>query len=509
MTHIPKLQVALDHSDLQGAVRAAVAVGHEVDVIEAGTVCLLQVGSELVEVLRSLFPEKIIVADTKCADAGGTVAKNNAKRGADWMTCICCATIPTMAAALKAIKEERGDRGEIQVELYGDWTYEQAQLWLDAGISQAIYHQSRDALLAGEVWGEKDLNKVKALIDMGFRVSVTGGLDINTLKLFEGVDVFTFIAGRGITEAEDPAAAARAFKDEIRRIGGNNMARPIGIYEKATPKHFTWLERLQFAKALGFDFVEMSVDESDARLARLDWSKQERLDIVKAIYETGVRIPSICFSGHRRYPLGSSNPETEATSLELMKKCIVLAQDLGVRTIQLAGYDVYYEEKSPETRARFIKNLRQACTWAEEAQVILAIEIMDDPFINSIEKYLAVEKEIDSPYLFVYPDTGNVSAWHNDLWSEFYNGHRSIAALHLKDTYAVTETSKGQFRDVPFGQGCVDWEELFDVLKKTHYHGPFLIEMWSENCETVEETRAAIKEAQDFLYPLIEKAGLS
>lgn len=286
------------------------------------------------------------------------------------------------------------------------------------------------------------------------------------------------------------------------------MARPIGIYEKATPKHFTWLERLRFAKDLGFDFVEMSVDESDARLARLEWTKQERLDIVKAIYETGVRIPSICFSGHRRYPMGSSESKKETKSLDMMKKCIELAQDLGVRNIQLAGYDVYYEEKSPQTRARFIKNLRQACDWAEEAQVTLSIEIMDDPFINSIEKYLAVEKEIDSPCLFVYPDTGNVSAWHNDLWSEFYLGHRSITALHLKDTYAVTETSKGQFRDVPFGQGCVNWEVLFDVLKKTNYKGPFLIEMWSENCETVEETRAAIKEAQAFLYPLIEKAGL-
>ena len=151
---IPNLQVALDHSDLQGAIKAAVSVGHEVDVIEAGTVCLLQVGSELVEVLRSLFPEKVIVADTKCADAGGTVAKNNAVRGADWMTCICSATIPTMKAALKAIQEERGQRGEIQVELYGDWTYEQAQTWLDAGISQAIYHQSRDALWLGKL-GEK------------------------------------------------------------------------------------------------------------------------------------------------------------------------------------------------------------------------------------------------------------------------------------------------------------------------------------------------------------------
>lgn len=286
------------------------------------------------------------------------------------------------------------------------------------------------------------------------------------------------------------------------------MTRPIGIYEKATPKNFTWRERLAFAKELGFDFVEMSVDESDSRLARLDWTKKERLDVVQAIYETGIRIPSICFSGHRRYPLGSNDPKTEATSLEMMKKCIELAQDLGVRTIQLAGYDVYYEEKSPETRARFIKNLRKACDWAEEAQVILAIEIMDDPFINSIEKYLAVEKEIDSPYLFVYPDTGNVSAWHNDLWSEFYNGHKSIAALHLKDTYAVTETSKGQFRDVPFGDGCVDWEAMFATLKKTNYNGPFLIEMWSENCATVEETKQAIQVAKDFLLPKIEKAGL-
>lgn len=286
------------------------------------------------------------------------------------------------------------------------------------------------------------------------------------------------------------------------------MARPIGIYEKATPKHFTWKERLEFAKELGFNFVEMSVDESDARLARLDWTKEERLEVVKAIYETGVRIPTICFSGHRRYPMGSADPVLEAKSMETMQACIELAQDLGVRVIQLAGYDVYYEDKSPETRKRFLKNLRQACTWAEQAQVMLAIEIMDDPFINSIEKYLAIEKEINSPYLFVYPDTGNLAAWHNDFYSEFLLGHNSIAALHLKDTYPVTETSKGQFRDVPFGQGCVDWESTFQVLKETNYQGPFLIEMWSENCETVEETKAAIQAAQAFLYPLIEKAGL-
>ncbi|WP_251713022.1 L-ribulose-5-phosphate 3-epimerase [Lactococcus ileimucosae] len=286
------------------------------------------------------------------------------------------------------------------------------------------------------------------------------------------------------------------------------MTRPIGIYEKAMPRHFSWKERLEFAKELGFDFVEMSVDEDDSRLERLNWTKEERLEVVQAIYETDIRIQSLCFSAHRRFPLGSSCPETEAKSLKIMEQCIELAQDLGVRVIQVAGYDVYYEEKSTETRTRYIKNLRKVCDWAEQAQVILAVETMDDPFINSVQKYLTIEKEVASPYLFVYPDTGNISAWHNDIYSELFLGHLSIAGLHLKDTYAVTERSKGQFRDVPFGKGSVDWETMFNILKETNYQGPFLIEMWSENCETVEETRAAIQEAQTFLYPLIEKAGL-
>jgi len=129
------------------------------------------------------------------------------------MTVICCATIPTMKAAKKEVEE-------LQVELYGDWTYQQAEAWREIGIKQAIYHQSRDALLSGETWGEKDLSKVKKLIEMGFNVSVTGGLDVDTLKLFEGIDVYTFITGRGITAAPDPVQAAQNFKDEIIRIWG-------------------------------------------------------------------------------------------------------------------------------------------------------------------------------------------------------------------------------------------------------------------------------------------------
>ena len=95
-----------------------------------------------------MFPNKTIVADTKCADAGGTVARNVAQAGADFMTVICCATLPTMVAAQKEVRE-------LQVELYGDWTMQQARQWRELGINQVIYHQSRDALLAGGSWERK------------------------------------------------------------------------------------------------------------------------------------------------------------------------------------------------------------------------------------------------------------------------------------------------------------------------------------------------------------------
>lgn len=209
----PLLQVALDNNTLSDALKSVSLLGDVVDVIEAGTILCLQEGMEAVRCLRALYPEKIILADTKCADAGGTVAKNCKVAGANWMTVICCATIPTMKAALKEIDD-------LQVELYGDWTYEHAKQWKEAGLAQVVYHQSRDALLAGETWGKKDLEKVQKLIKMGFKVSVTGGLELDTLKLFKGMDIYCFIAGRSLRDAESPKAEAQRWQEEISKIWG-------------------------------------------------------------------------------------------------------------------------------------------------------------------------------------------------------------------------------------------------------------------------------------------------
>lgn len=279
-----------------------------------------------------------------------------------------------------------------------------------------------------------------------------------------------------------------------------HKAVPLGIYEKALPAGEDWFARLKMAKELGFDFVEMSVDESDHRLARLDWSREQRMAVVDAVARTGVRIPSMCLSAHRRFPLGSEEDATRAQGLEVMRKAIVLAQDLGIRVIQLAGYDVYYQEANDHTRERFRAGLKEAVEMASRAQVTLAMEIMDYPLMNSISKALGYAHYLNNPWFQLYPDIGNLSAWDNDVQMELASGAGHIVAVHVKDT------QQGVFKNVPFGQGVVEFERCFKTLLDTGYRGPYLIEMWSE---TASDPIKEVREARAWVVDKMQKAGLN
>ncbi|HEY2453838.1 MAG TPA: L-ribulose-5-phosphate 3-epimerase [Scandinavium sp.] len=274
---------------------------------------------------------------------------------------------------------------------------------------------------------------------------------------------------------------------------------PLGIYEKALPTGECWLERLNLAKGLGFDFVEMSIDETDARLSRLDWSREQKMALVNAVAETGVRVPSMCLSAHRRFPLGSEDDAVREQGLTIMRQAILFAQDVGIRVIQLAGYDVYYQQANDETRRRFREGLKECVGMASRAQVTLAMEIMDYPLMNSISKALGYAHYLNNPWFQIYPDIGNLSAWDNDVPMELQAGIGHIVAVHVKDT------QPGVFKNVPFGTGVVDFEQCFRTLKQSGYCGPYLIEMWSE---TAEDPLAEVIKARDWVRERMALAGL-
>lgn len=270
----------------------------------------------------------------------------------------------------------------------------------------------------------------------------------------------------------------------------------VGLYEKALPAEWDWTTRLQTAKQLGFDYLEISIDETDERISRLFWNKSERLELLLTSKIAGVPIRSMCLSAHRRFPFGSADAAIKKKAYEIMEAAILFAKDIGISVIQLAGYDVYYEPSTQKSAGEFLEGLKWAAKLAEHHQVMLAMEIMDTPFLNSITKHLWYEKEINSPWYRVYPDLGNLTAWGNNVSEELEKGIASIVAVHIKDTRSVTGEYKGQFKSVPFGYGNVDFVQCFAKLEELKYQGPYLVEMWSTG---IEEDVNAIKTAMNFI----------
>ena len=209
----PMLQIALDQTDLKSAIEVANNVESYVDIIEVGTILAFAEGMTAVKTLRRNHPNHILVCDLKTTDGGAILAKMVFESGANWLTVSAAAHIATVAACKKVADEFKG---EIQIEIYGNWTMEDAKAWRKLGIEQAIYHRSRDAELAGVGWTEEDLNKMQALSELGLALSITGGIVAEDIHLFKGINAKAFIAGRALV-GEKGKTTAEAMRAEINK----------------------------------------------------------------------------------------------------------------------------------------------------------------------------------------------------------------------------------------------------------------------------------------------------
>ena len=260
---------------------------------------------------------------------------------------------------------------------------------------------------------------------------------------------------------------------------------PVGIYEKAFPDDYSLEQILVSAKEIGYDFVELSIDESPARLERLDWSRSKRAAMRQVIGDTGIPFWGMGVSAHRKFPLGSGSPDLRQRGLDILYLSIELAVDLGVKVIQIMGYDAFYEPSNADTQAYFLEGLRAGVDWASAAGVMLALENVDHELVDSVEKAMRFVKTLNSPWFNVYPDIGNMTAAGYSPLEQLPLAEGHLVGVHVKDT------RPGELRGVPLEQGIVPFLDTFRLLSQMGFAGPLVMEMWAHLDQTGDPINSA------------------
>lgn len=249
----------------------------------------------------------------------------------------------------------------------------------------------------------------------------------------------------------------------------------IGLYEKAMRNGLSWREKLQCTKECGYDYLEISIDATDEKINRIFMDKHEKKIIMEAVFDTGIPIGSMSVSALTKYALGDPSEEIRNKAMQIAEKSIELASDLGVRTVMIPGYDIYFGESTVETKKFFLENVKKIAEIAEREGILVGFETMENDFMNTTGKAVQYVNMVDSAYLKIYPDAGNITnaavANKHDVCEDLSLGKGKLIALHLK------ETKPGVFREVPFLTGHVEFKKIIDTAWKMGVRR-YVTELW-------------------------------
>jgi len=213
---IPRLQVALDLERLDDALKLASKVAPYIDILEAGTPLIKSEGIKAVRILKETYPDKLICADLKIADAGYLEVRMAAKANADIVTVLADAYNITIEETLRAADEFKVEimadlimsrRPKKRLEEIKTLNYKGRRL------SYALVHSGLDR----QESRHSPLSELKSLADVYNcpKLAIAGGIKLNDIPKIKPYTIDIIIIGGAITKSENPTKVAKQIKEAI------------------------------------------------------------------------------------------------------------------------------------------------------------------------------------------------------------------------------------------------------------------------------------------------------
>ncbi len=257
---------------------------------------------------------------------------------------------------------------------------------------------------------------------------------------------------------------------------------------------------IRLAAELGLEGVHVSVGKPPLHADAMDAAARKKLrDYIQA---QGLEVSALSSWGGQ-VDLGDA--EKQSANVADAAKTLALAVDLGTRIWQ-AHIGVMPRNTADPRWQVFVDSVGQIAARGEELGACLAIETGPEP--PAVVKRLI--ETVGSPAIRVNYDPANLILWPPNIAKRENRAFDLAAALqeytpvdgvsalapyivhvHAKDAVAYAD---GTRREVPLGQGLVDWPRFMSLLETAGYDGYIAIER-----ETGGDPTADIRQAVQFL----------
>lgn len=281
--------------------------------------------------------------------------------------------------------------------------------------------------------------------------------------------------GAAAVAGSGEASAAQQTQPDARRSSPRRFAmkKSINLWAFPYPQRMTLRECLQLAKNAGFDAIELNYDLDNDLSPR---ATDKELRNIRALADKiGIAVSGLCSFLFWPYPLSSNDAQKRARGLELARRMITAAHELGTDNLLVVPGAVHIPwrtDHEPVPNDVCDRRAREAVTRllpdAEKLRVHLNIEnIFFNGYLMTPGEVNAFVDSFQSKYVRVHFDTGNIMLFQFPEHWIAQLGTR-IKNTHFKEfTKKGTDFSLESFR--PLLDGTTNWPAVMEALDKIGY----------------------------------------